>query len=70
MSSANQVYDGFADGNGPYGIAIDTSATGNLVTSVEAMNNQSADMIDLGKCGSSAWFGNQFANATPSGCIN
>jgi hypothetical protein len=70
VSSANQVYDGFADGNGPYGIAIDASATANLVTSVEAMNNKSADMLDLGKCGSSSWFGNTFTTATPGGCIN
>jgi hypothetical protein len=57
-------------GNGPYGIAIGASATGNLVTSVEAMNKQSADLIDLSQCGSSAWFGNQFANATPAASTN
>ncbi len=70
MSSANQVSDGFADGNGPYGIAIDATATANIVTSVEAMNNKSADMLELGNCAASSWFGNQFASATPSGCIN
>ena len=70
LGSANQVYDGFADGDGPYGIAIDANATANLVTSVEAMNNKSSDMLDLSKCGSSSWFGNAFASATPSGCIN
>lgn len=70
LGSANQVYDGFADGNGPYGVAIDANATANLVTSVEAMNNKSSDMLDLSKCGNSSWFGNAFANATPSGCIN
>ena len=70
MSSANQVSDGFADSNGPYGIALDTNATANIVTSVEAMNNKTADMLDLGRCGGSSWFGNQFASATPSSCIN
>jgi hypothetical protein len=69
-ASSNQVYDGFADGNGPYGIAIDAGATSNIVTSVEAMNNKTADLLDLSKCGSSAWFGNAFASASPSGCIN
>jgi hypothetical protein len=70
LGSANQVYDGFADGDGPYGIAIDANATANLVTSVEAMNNKSSDLLDLSKCGSNSWFGNAFASATPSGCIN
>lgn len=70
LNSADQVYDGFADGNGPYGIAIDANASGNIVTSVESMNNKSADMIDLGKCGTSSWFGNAFTSATPSNCIN
>jgi hypothetical protein len=70
VASSNQIYDGFADGNGPYGIAIDASASGNLVTSVEAMSNSSDDMIDLNKCGVSSWFGNQFTSASPSGCIN
>jgi len=27
-------------------------------------------MIDFGKCGTSSWFGNAFASATPNGCIN
>ena len=67
---ANQIYDGFADGNGPYGVAIDANAAGNIVTAVESMNNRSADMIDFGKCGTSSWFGNAFASATPNGCIN
>ncbi|HLI81727.1 MAG TPA: right-handed parallel beta-helix repeat-containing protein [Candidatus Binataceae bacterium] len=70
VNSANEIYDGFADGNGPYGIAIDANASANIVTSVESMNNKSADMLDLGKCGSSSWFGNAFASANPSGCIN
>ncbi|HXN86678.1 MAG TPA: right-handed parallel beta-helix repeat-containing protein [Candidatus Binataceae bacterium] len=70
IGSANQVYDGFADGNGPYGIAIDATASANIVTSVESMNNKTADMIDLSKCGSDSWFGNAFASATPSNCIN
>jgi hypothetical protein len=70
VASSNQIYDGFADGNGPYGIAIDASASGNLVTSVEAMSNGTDDMIDLNKCGVSSWFGNQFTSASPSGCIN
>lgn len=70
VNSANEVYDGFADGNGPYGIVIDANARANIVTSVESMNNKSADMLDLGKCGSSSWFGNAFASANPSGCIN
>ena len=70
LGSANQIYDGFADGNGPYGIAIDANASANLVTSVEAMNNHTADLLDLSKCGSSSWFGNAYANATPSACIN
>jgi hypothetical protein len=70
VASSNQVYDGFADGNGPYGIAIDANASSNIVTSVEAMNNKAADMLDLSKCGSSSWFGNAFASASPSGCIN
>jgi hypothetical protein len=70
VASANQIYDGFADGNGPYGIAIDASASANLVTSVEAMSNGTDDMIDLNKCGVSSWFGNQFTSASPSGCIN
>jgi hypothetical protein len=67
---ANQIYDGFADGNGPYGVAIDANATDNIVTAVESMNNKSADLIDFGKCGTSSWFGNAFASATPNGCIN
>ena len=70
LGSANQVYDGFADGNGPYGIAIDANASANLVTSIEAMNNKTADLLDLSKCGGSSWFGNAFASATPSNCIN
>ena len=70
ISSANQIYDGFADSNGPYGIAIDTSANANLVTSVEAMNNKTADLLDLNRCGNSSWFGNTYANATPSDCID
>jgi Right handed beta helix region len=70
IASANQIYDGFADGNGPYGIAIDASASANIVTSVESMNNKTADMIDLSKCGNDSWFGNAFANANPSNCIN
>ena len=70
VASANQIYDGFADGNGPYGIAIDAGASGNLVTSVEAMNNGTDDLLDLGNCSAGAWFGNQFASASPSGCIN
>jgi len=70
LASSNEIYDGFADGNGPYGIAIDATASANIVTSVEAMNNGTADLLDLNKCGSSSWFGNQFASASPSGCIN
>ncbi len=70
ISSANQIYDGFVDGNGPYGVVIDSGATANLITSVESMNNKTSDMLDLGKCGSDSWFGNIFANATPSNCIN
>ena len=70
LNTADQIYDGFADGNGPYGVAIDANATGNIVTAVESMNNKSADMIDFGKCGTSSWFGNAFASATPNGCIN
>ena len=70
VNSANQIYDGFADGNGPYGIAIDVNASANIITSVESMNNKSADMLDLGKCGASSWFGNAFATANPNGCIN
>jgi hypothetical protein len=70
VASSNQIYDGFADGNGPYGIAIDASAGANIVTSVEAMNNGTDDMLDLNKCGASSWFGNQFTSASPSGCIN
>ena len=69
-ATSNQVYDGFADGNGPYGVAIDSTSHGNLVTSVEAMSNSSDDLLDLGKCGASTWFGNQFTSASPSGCIN
>lgn len=70
ISSSNQVYDGFANGNGPYGVAIDTNSTANLVTSVEAMNNKTTDMLDLSHCASGSWFGNAFSNATPSNCIN
>jgi hypothetical protein len=70
LNSADQIYDGFADGNGPYGVAIDANATDNIVTAVESMNNKSADLIDFGKCGTSSWFGNAFASATPNGCIN
>jgi len=71
FGSSNQVYNGFADGNGPYGVAIDAGASSNLVTSVESMNNKSADMLDKSSnCGSDSWFGNAFANATPTGCIN
>jgi len=70
IASSNQVYDRFADGNGPYGVAIDANASANIVTSVEAMNNKAADLLDLSKCGSRSWFGNAFASASPSGCIN
>jgi len=69
VNSANQIFDGFADGNGPYGIVLDSNASANIITSVESMNNKSADMLDLGKCGASSWFGNAFATANPSGCI-
>jgi hypothetical protein len=69
--SANVIYNGFADGNGPYGIAIDSGAAGNMVTSVESMNNKTADMLDAAaNCGSDAWFGNAFASASPNACIN
>ena len=47
-----------------------SNANANIVTSVEAMNNKTTDMLDLSKCGNSSWFGNQFASASPSACIN
>jgi parallel beta-helix repeat protein len=68
--SSNVIYNGFADGNGPYGIAIDSGSAHNMVTSVESMNNKTADMLDAAaNCGSDSWFGNAFSSASAA-CIN